>query len=132
MIRRLTLPALAAVALAACDLGPNGPGTLGGTVTAPDALGAVVLELVGASVVGFESRGSTLAFDVTLPDQRHLPPYVRKYRVMLVGQTGGDLQFGVHVRDLDHDFPAVVVVDAADASNAPTTAGEVRVHLVRP
>jgi hypothetical protein len=121
----------ATAALAACDRGP-GPGTLTGTVSGPSDLGAAVVEIVGSSVEGFEGLGATRAFDATLPEEKALPPYVRKYRVLLIGEAAGDLRFGIRVRDVDDDFPAVSVVQAADAGNVPILAAGVEARVVGP
>jgi hypothetical protein len=125
MKRRLTMAAAvaAALALGACGSEPHGPGTFAGTVTvtAPATLGAVVLELTGSGITGFESQGGSVAYGavVNRPDGR--------WRVVVVGT--GPLRFGVKMADVKGGKPGVQVVQAVDENNAPLPASLVKVTL---
>ena len=55
---RLAVGIAAALAVAGCE--PSGPGDLTARVTAPSPTGAVVLEIAGEGVVGFEGTGDAL------------------------------------------------------------------------
>ena len=123
---RLVAVALAAAALlSACDTGPQGPGTVSGTVTGAPDLGAVVLDVVWKGVQGFEGQGSTQAYSAPVPGEPD------RYRVVLVGATGGDLSFGISVDDVYLEGPVVTVVEAADAANEPRAVSDLSVRLER-
>ncbi len=127
MSRRLVgIVALVASALAAaCDSGPKGPGTLNATVTGPQALGAVVLELAGGTVQGVVAQGSTQAYAASLGGTEP------RYRVVLIAPTGADLRFGVQVGDRGAAAPTVTVVSAANTSNATIPPAGVQVRIER-
>ena len=116
---------LSGLVLAACDLGPSGPGTVTGSVTGNAALGAVVLDVTWPGVVGFEGRGSTQVYSapVTGSPDRH--------RVVLVSPTGGDLPFVIAVDDAYLESPIVTVVEAAGTDNLPLSVAALRVVLER-
>jgi hypothetical protein len=103
----------AVVALSACESGPSGPGTLDGSVTGPANLGAVVLEVTGASVQGFTGQGDTQAYGALVSTAEN------KHRVILVDRSGGEIHFGIRVDDLGADAPTVTVVLAAGTDNLP-------------
>lgn len=123
---RLPLLIMAAVALlSACNLGPDGPGTVSGTVTGAPDLGAVVLDVVWTGVQGFEGRAGTQVYSAPVPGESD------RYRVILVDPTGGDLSFGVSVDDAYLEGPVVAVVEAADTANEPRAVSDLRVLLER-
>jgi hypothetical protein len=124
--RNLRLATLVlAAALAACDTGPDGPGTVAGTVTGAANLGAVVLEVDWAGIQGFEGQGSTQVYSSTVVG------VADRYRVILVGPTPGDLTFGIRVDDAYLEGPVVTVVEAAGADNLPLDVSALRVLLER-
>lgn len=128
--RRLAFPrallALAcAAALFACDTGPDGPGTVSGTVTGASDLGAVVLDVTWRGIQGFQGEGSTQLYSAPVPGEPD------RYRVILVDPSGGDLTFGISVDDVYLESPVVVVVEAADTVDRPRPPGDLRVVLER-
>lgn len=124
-MRRTALAAAAVLALAGCDLfGPSGPGVLDATLTAERALGAVVLEVTGPSVTGFVGQGTTRAYGALVST-----PEVGRHRLVLVGEDGGPMRFGIEVDDLALDPPVVTVITAADVNNRPTVATGVTVRV---
>ena len=115
-----------ALALAACDSGPEGPGVLAARVTSSQPLGAVVLEFTGGGITGFEARGTTRVFasvDSTAD---------RKHRVILVGPAGAtEIPFGIAFKDRAVDMPPVVALSAASPANVTVSAAGVRVRIER-
>ncbi len=109
-MRRLAGSLLAAVLLSGCDSGPEGPGTLEARVTG-EALGAVVLEVEGSAIRGFQGRGETRVYSAPAPGRAGV------HRVVLVDPVGGTLRFAIEADDLGMDGPFVRVVSAADTSN---------------
>lgn len=123
-MRRLALAA-AVVALSGCDLfGPSGPGVLDATLTAEGELGAVVLEVTGPAVRGFVGQGTTRAYGALVSTAE-----VGRHRLVLVGEDGGPMRFGIEVDDLAADPPVVTVITAAGVNNRPTTATGVTVRV---
>jgi hypothetical protein len=114
MIKRATRAALlTALALtAACD-GREGPGYLAAALEGPLPLGAAVVDVRGVGIMGFEPAGTTRVFSAVTPAGVH--------RVVLVGETTGDLTFRIRVEDPKAAPPTGVVVSAADAEDRPVT-----------
>lgn len=114
MRRGIVLPLL--VALAACgDQGPDGPGSLVGSVRTSGApLGAVVMDVSGSGVEKVTGSGSTRVFTVGSLSTTTL-------RVIAVVPSPGSIDFTVHVSDLQAGTPNIVVVDAAGSDNQPIT-----------
>lgn len=108
--RRATVAVLMAGLLAACDSGPSGPGTLSATVSGPQALGAVLLEVTGLGVQGFVGQGDTRVYGA------ELSAVDGKHRVLVVG-AGGTLRFGIKVDDLGAVAPVIVVMKTASVDN---------------
>lgn len=119
----LVVALLAGVGVWACDTGPSGPGTIRGTVVGDESLGAVVLEVRGRGIEGFEGLDDTRAYGAMVAgaDGRH--------RVILVSPTGGDIRFGMRVQDVGMFPPAVIVVSATGTDNETRPAGGIRVRL---
>jgi len=113
----------AALALASCETGPSGPGVLSGTVTAspPGDLGAVVLEVTGTGIEGFEGQAGSRAYGARVSAETD------RYRVVVVGT--GQLGFGVKVDDPRGPKPTVAVVSAVDAANAAMSTSGVQVRF---
>ena len=112
MRRFIGLVVLASLAVG-CDSGPDGPGDLSGSVLSPDpALGGVVFEVVGAGIEGFSGAGGTRVFWARQED-----PIV--YRVIEIGESGGELKFSVSVQDRGGRLPRATVVSAVDLNNHP-------------
>lgn len=98
---------------AACDTGPDGPGDLSGSIRAPQSsLGGVVFEMVGQGIEDFSGEEGTKVYWARQDD-----PIV--YRVIVIGETGGDLQFRVSVADRGNRLPRALVVSAVDLENRP-------------
>jgi len=116
---------LSVLLLAACDLGPSGPGTVEGSVTGDANLGAVVLDVTWPGVVGFEARGSTQVYSAAISGSPN------RYRVVLVSPSGGDLPFAIAVDDAYLESPVVTVVEAAGTDNLPLPVTDLEVVLAR-
>ena len=98
---------------AACDSGPSGPGDITGTIqTQGTALGGAVVEIVSSGVEGFSGAGGTRVFSAIQEN-----PVV--HRVIVIGDSGGDLTFNVSVQDLDGRLPRVSIVSLVDLNNLP-------------
>jgi hypothetical protein len=124
--RRRAAALAAVLALAACDSGPEGPGVLPATVVSPQPLGAVVLELTGAGITGFEAQGSTQVFGAVASAG------AQKHRVVLVSPTGStEIRFGIGFADRGGKMPTVVAISAATPANLPVTAGGLKVRIER-
>jgi hypothetical protein len=123
ILRMLLVVAVPAFS-AACDSGPSGPGALEGRVSAPQ-LGAVLLEVQGGGINGFEGRAGTRVYSSALAGR----PGV--YRVIVLDRVGGELGFAIDVDDLGMEGPVVTVIQAADTGNDPMSVGGVSVSLVR-
>jgi hypothetical protein len=72
----------------------------------------VVFEVVGAGIEGFSGAGGTKVFWA-----RQENPNV--YRVIVLGESGGDLKFSVAVQDRGGRMPRATVVSAVDLNNRP-------------
>jgi hypothetical protein len=123
--RRLCVALLLATSLlSACDSGPKGSGFLSATLEGPVPLGAATLEVHGEGVIGFEGAGSTHVFSAQTDPGVH--------RVVLVGETPGDLRFRVRVQEVRDDLPSATVTSAAGGDNIPlATVQAFQVHIVR-
>lgn len=111
------------LALAACS--DDGPGTLLVTVEAPDALGAVALEVVGAGVRGFEGVGTTQAYGGVVSARQG------RHRVVLVDPAGGTLRVGIRVDDVRAEWPTVRAVSAAGTDDVERITSDLQVSLAR-
>lgn len=112
------------VAVAACDSGPSGPGTL--TVVATGAsLGGVVLEVEGTGIRSFEGRGSTRVYSAPVEGRAGV------HRVILVGPEPGDLPFEMQVDDVGMEGPVITVLQAARGDNFAIPASRVSVRVER-
>ncbi|MCG6954443.1 MAG: hypothetical protein LJF04_00500 [Gemmatimonadetes bacterium] len=113
----------AALAIAACETGPSGPGVLPGTVSAapPQTLGAVVLEVTGSGIEGFEGQAGSRAYGAMVSAAN------KRYRVVVVGT--GQLGFGVKVDDIGGPKPTIEVVSAVDADNTAMSISGMRVSF---
>lgn len=120
-----TMTLVAAAWATACDTGPEGPGTVEGTVTGVSDLGGVVLDVVWTGIQGFEGRGSTQIYSAEVPGETN------RHRVILIDPTGGDLSFAITVDDVYLEGPVVTVVDATGTDNLPRPAGDLTVLLER-
>lgn len=112
-------------ALAACDSGPTGPGTVAGTVTGSADLGAVVLDVTWVGVQGFEGQRSAQVYSAPVTGSTD------RYRVVVIDPVGGDLHFGIDVDDVYLEGPVVTIVSAADTNNQPMSVGGLSVALER-
>ncbi len=116
----------AAMLVTACDSGPKGPGALSTVVSGPD-LGAVVLQVAGSGIRGFEGQDGSKVFSTALSPNAVVP----SYRVIVVGQNGGDLHFGIQVDDRGGQLPTVSVLQAVDADNASVSGSGLEVRIAR-
>lgn len=123
--KRTFVALLAAGLVAACDIGPDGPGTVEGTLVGPADLAGAVLDVVWTGVQGFEGRGDTRVYwaPVTGEDDR--------YRVILVRSAGGRVGFGIRVDDVYLEGPVVTVVEAVGSDDLPRASASVTVVLER-
>jgi hypothetical protein len=101
------------IGAAACE--PSGPGALTATVQTPVPTGAVVIELVGRDLTGFEGVGDVRAFAA---DPQ---PTDSIRRVIVMSPSAGPLQFKVQVPDVSAPPPLATVVEAVDGSNRKLT-----------
>lgn len=109
--RRVARVLLAAAALAACDMGSEGPGAVTARITGEPSLGAVVLDITWTGVEGFGGLGNTRAYWARVegsPD---------RYRVVLLDPVGGELGLTIEVQDVRGRVPIVTFVSAADVEN---------------
>jgi len=110
--------------LAACgDSGPSGPGVVEVRVVPPPSAdaGAVVVELAGAGIVGFEAAGEARVFGAPRPGVENI-----HRAVVMVDQ--GPLVFRVRMSDVSV-LPVGSVIQAVDRQNRTLpglTAFEVR------
>ncbi len=130
MSRRLlaTLALVGATLAAGCDSGPKGPGTLSATVTGPQMLGAVLLEISGDGIEGFEGQGDTQAYSASLGVQ---PGEAARHRVVLVSASGGALHFGIRVMDRASVAPTATVISTATPANLVIPPAGVQVNIER-
>lgn len=82
-----------------CDSGPSGPGQVNASL-APTAqpLGGAVLEVVGKGIDGFAASGGTRVFSAATT-------MANTYRVVLISDVPGTLEFTVSVQDLGERAP---------------------------
>lgn len=109
------------LAVSACS--DDGPGTLLVTVEAPDALGAVALEVVGAGVRGFEGVGTTQAYGGVVSARQG------RHRVVLVDPAGGTLRVGIHVDDVQAEWPTVRAVSAAGTDDVERITSDLDIRV---
>lgn len=115
-MKRFVMVVAAALVLGACDSGPSGPGELNGTVETPGpVLGAAVLEVEGKGITGFSGSGATHAF-FALTDVENT------YRVVLISEAPGTLQFRVSVQNVGAKKPAASVVNVVSGGDLPLPA----------
>jgi len=127
MSRRL-LAALAvacATLVTACDSGPKGPGTMAATVNGSPTLGAVVLDITGDGIQGFEGQGDAMAYSGSLGGQP------ARYRLVLVSASGGAIHFGIRVADRASAAPVVTVISSASTSNVTVPPAGLKVDIER-
>lgn len=123
--RARTLIALLMTVVLASACRDGGPGVLLVTVDAPDALGAVSLEVVGPGVRGFEPVGTTQAFGGVVSARQG------RHRVVLVDRAGGTLQVGIRVDDVRGEWPTVRAVSAAGTDDLERITGDIEVRVAR-
>lgn len=111
----------ALMATAGCD--SDAAGTLLVTVEAPVALGAVVLEVVGSGVQGFEGVGDTQVYGGVVSVQQG------RHRVVLVDPVGGVLRFGVLVRDVRATPPSMRVVSVSGTDDVERSTSDIDVRI---
>jgi hypothetical protein len=112
-MRRLLVVAALALSVGACDSGPDGPGDLAGQVQSPaPSLGGAVFEVVGSGIEGFSGAGGTRVFWA-----RQDNPVA--YRVIVLGDGGGELAFTATVKERGGRLPRSTVVSAVDTENRP-------------
>lgn len=120
------LATVTALAVAACDSGPEGPGVLVAKVTSTQPLGAVVLEFNGGGITGFEPRGATQVFGAATSAG------IVRQRVILVSPTGStEIPFGIAFQDRAAPMPSVVAVSAVLPSNVSVSAAGLKVRIER-
>jgi hypothetical protein len=110
--------------MAACgDSGPSGPGVVEVRVVPPPSAdaGAVVVELAGAGILGFEAAGEARVFGAPRPG-------VENVHRAVVSVDQGPLVFRVRMSDVS-SLPSGSVIQAVDRQNRTLpglTAFEVR------
>jgi hypothetical protein len=90
-------------------------------VTAPQTLGAAVLEITGSGIQGFQGQGGNVVYGALLDAPS------KRYRMVVVGT--GTLSFGVKVDDVKGSKPSVQVVSAVDDQNTTVAVSAVKVAL---
>ena len=123
--RARALAVVAALGLAGCDLGPEGPSAVDGLVRGHPALGAAVLDVTWPGVVAFEGRGSTQVYAAPVAGEPN------RWRVVLVSPSISELPFTVQVESAFADVPVVTVVEAANIGDDAVDPGELSVVLER-
>ena len=125
-MKRLAYVLMVSVAVWGCDSGPSGPGQLTASLDPTgQPLGGAVLEVVGKGIQEFSSSGGTRVFwaATTIPDT---------YRVVLIQETPGSLNFRVSVEDLGRKKPSAAVINVVSEGNLPLPATtEYRVRFSR-
>ncbi len=116
--------ALVLTSVSACDSGPDGPGAITGRLSA-EALGAVVLEVQGKGIRGYEGLGASRVYSAPVAGRTD------RDRVVIVDPTGGEIQFRIVVDDLGMNGPFVAVITAAGTDNLPMAPSVVDIRLVR-
>ena len=107
----------ALLVLAGCADDPSGPGTYDARVRSSIVTaGAVVLELTGVGIEGITGEGGTTAF---WNRTAGTGGGSETFRVVLVKEMAGELNFSVDVSDLDQSAPTGVVVSAVHGNNVP-------------
>ena len=105
--------AVLAILVVGCDTLPSGPGEITGSVQSQNAsLGGAVLEIVATGVEGFSGVGGTKVFWAPQED-----PVV--FRVIVIGEGGGDLKFSISMQDRSDRTPRGSVVLLTDLNNRP-------------
>ncbi|HSG47088.1 MAG TPA: hypothetical protein VLA43_04640 [Longimicrobiales bacterium] len=112
--RRLLGALLAGILLGVpgCDDG-RGPGTLRLEISAPVALGGVVVELRGRGIEGVDDLPGGWVEGYAFTDAAGAPGY----RVVAVLSAPGRFDLGVRVADLDARLPSVQVLEASGADD---------------
>lgn len=121
MSRLLAVLLVALATTSACS--DDGPGTLLVTVEAPDALGAVALEVVGAGVRGFEGVGTTDAYGGVVSARQG------RHRVVLVDPAGGTLRVGIRLDDVRGEWPTVRAVSAAGTDDVERITSDIDIRV---
>jgi hypothetical protein len=115
-MRRLGLLVTLILTFGACDPGPSGPGDLTGVLETPGpVLGGAVLEVVGKGIMGFSGSGGTQVFFAATDAED-------TYRLVLLAETPGQLQFRVSVQDKGARKPSASVVNLVSGGNLPLPA----------
>jgi hypothetical protein len=115
---------LASLLLAACDSGPEGPGTILLRVGGPD-LGGVLLEVEGVGIESFSGRGTTQVYSAAVSGS------TTRHRVLLIQATGGELAVDVTVSDLGMEGPVVTVIQVTRQDNSMVPASGVTIGVER-
>jgi len=120
----------AVLVLAGCADDPSGPGTYDARVRSSTLTpGAVVLELTGVGIEGLTGEGGTTASWNRISGTEEGSA---TFRVVLVKEIPGELNFSVDVSNLENPAPTGVVVSAVHGNNVP--AGDLNsfsVELIR-
>jgi hypothetical protein len=123
-VRRIAVVIAITLAVAACDSGPSGPGSILARATGPD-VGGALLEIRGTGIRGFAGRGSTRVYSAAVPDR----PGV--FRVVLVDPEGGDMGFDIQVDDRGMEGPAATVISVAGTDNGLLPVADLMVRFER-
>ncbi len=123
VLRRLSLYSLVAFWVVGCSDDPSGPGALAVTVSAPEALGTVVVEFVGTGITGATAApGDWIS---SAAGQGSL-------RVLAVVADAGIIQFSLQVADVSAPAPQAVVIAGSGAADRPLLGvGGVEVSISR-
>ena len=111
--------------VAGCDLGPDGPSTVGGRITGHPALGAAVLDVTWPGAIGFEGRGSTQVYAAAVPGSTD------RWRVVLISPAISDLPFAAEVESSLLEAPTITVVEAANIGNHAVDVGPLEIEIER-
>lgn len=125
-MRRLVsaLAASLVMSVAACDSGPEGPGTITAFATGP-SVGGVVLEVQGTGIRGFSARGSSRVYSAAVAGRE------ATHRVIVITPDPGEMVVDMEVDDLGMEGPTIRVVSAANGSNQAIATSNVTLRVER-
>ena len=114
----------AALAIAGCDSGPSGPGSLTASLSGED-LGGILMEVRGEGVLGFDGLGDTQVYSAKVAQLQ------RTHRVVAINPGVGPLRVEIRLADLDVADPVISVVGASTLDDEKRLLGGIEVRIER-